>query len=55
MVSFKPLAAAALLAQGALASPALSTRAEGVHLFNCRPSSGNVAQTWQSLAVVSTC
>ncbi|KAK3898428.1 hypothetical protein C8A05DRAFT_47261 [Staphylotrichum tortipilum] len=51
MVSFKPLAAAALLAQVSFASPALSTRAEGVHLFNCRPSSNNVAQTWQSLVV----
>jgi len=54
MVSFKPLAAAALLVQAVLASPTLSTRAEGVHLFNCRPSSNGVAQTWQSLVVVRT-
>jgi hypothetical protein len=53
MVAPKLLAAAAALAQGALASPALAKRGEGIHLFNCRPWGGaGVTQTWLSLVVV---
>jgi hypothetical protein len=60
MVAFKTLAAAALVAQGALASPAqdpqLAKRGEGIHLFNCRPFGGaGVTQTWLSLVVVRIC
>jgi hypothetical protein len=59
MVGFKSLAAAALLAaQGvlaSLASPALASRGEGIHLFNCYPIGGaGVQQTWLSIVVVST-
>lgn len=57
MVALKSLAAAVLVAQGALASPAqdpqLAKRGEGIHLLNCRPWGGaGVAQTWLSLVVV---
>lgn len=46
-------ASAVLVAQGALASPTLATRGEGVHLFNCRPWGGaGVTQTWISIVVV---
>ncbi|KAG7294482.1 hypothetical protein NEMBOFW57_004556 [Staphylotrichum longicolle] len=56
MVALKTLAAAALVAQGVLASPAqdpqLAKRGEGIHLLNCRPYGGaGVAQTWLSLVV----
>ncbi|KAH6621524.1 hypothetical protein B0J18DRAFT_229071 [Chaetomium sp. MPI-SDFR-AT-0129] len=48
----KFFASAALLAQSALASPALATRGEGIHLFNCRPFGGaGVPQTWLSIVV----
>lgn len=51
----KFFASAALLAQSALASPALATRGEGIHLFNCRPFGGaGVPQTWLSIVVVNT-
>lgn len=53
MVALKFFAALAALAQGALASPALAKRGEGIHLFNCRPWGGaGVTQTWLSLVVV---
>jgi hypothetical protein len=50
----KFLTSAALLAQGALASPTgLAKRGEGIHLFNCRPFGGaGVSQTWISIVVV---
>ncbi|KAL2143660.1 hypothetical protein VTI28DRAFT_10167 [Corynascus sepedonium] len=48
----RSFASAALVVQGALASPTLATRGEGVHLFNCRPWGGaGVTQTWISIVV----
>ena len=49
----KVFASAALLAQGALASPTLATRGEGIHILNCWPWGGaGVPQTWLSVVVV---